>query len=155
MESELNKTLPKHGCGSCPVQSTLLTEEAVAPVKVQHTAVPTFNGTSNAELQGCKVTSMIMGRPMAVTKPLASTVHWSTTTKLMPGPNGGINAIVNQRSRQCMQDHTQPLTPAHEAVAFVRPSTTPRERARRLHPLIVSRRLWNAWSVIRQQLLPL
>jgi hypothetical protein len=52
MESELIKTLPKHGCGSCPVQTTLLTEEAVAPVEVQPTAVPTFDGTSNEELQG-------------------------------------------------------------------------------------------------------
>jgi hypothetical protein len=54
MESELNKTLPnaKHGCGSRPVQSTPLTEEAVTLVEVQPTALPTFDGTSNAESQG-------------------------------------------------------------------------------------------------------
>jgi hypothetical protein len=42
MESELNKTL----------FNLLRSEEAIAPVKVQPTAVPTFNGTSNAESQG-------------------------------------------------------------------------------------------------------
>jgi hypothetical protein len=52
MESELNKTLPKRGCGSRPVQYTPLTEEAIALVEVQPTAVPTFDGTSNAESQG-------------------------------------------------------------------------------------------------------
>jgi hypothetical protein len=54
MESKLNKTLPntKRGCGSCPVQSTPRTEEVVAPVEVQPTAVPTLDGTSNAGLQG-------------------------------------------------------------------------------------------------------
>jgi hypothetical protein len=52
MESELNKTLPKRGCGSHPVQTTPLIEEAVAPVEVQPTAVPTFDWTSNAESQG-------------------------------------------------------------------------------------------------------
>jgi hypothetical protein len=101
------------------------------------------------------LTGMIMGRATLVTKPPASTALWSTTTKLTPEPNGSTNAIVSQRSRPCTRDHTQPLTPAHEAVAFVRPSMTPSERARRLHPSIVSRRSWNAWSVIRRQLLPL
>jgi hypothetical protein len=52
MESELNKTLPNAKCGSCPVQSTPLTEEVLAPVEVQPTAVPTLDGTSNAGLQG-------------------------------------------------------------------------------------------------------
>jgi hypothetical protein len=52
MESELNRTLPKCGYKSRPVQTTPLTEEAVAPVEVQPTAVPTFDGTSNVESQG-------------------------------------------------------------------------------------------------------
>jgi hypothetical protein len=131
----LNKKLPKRGCGSCPVHSTLLTEESVASV---------------APMRG-----MIMGRAMVDTNPHASTVRWSTTTKLTPGPNGGITTIVTQRRRPGMLDRTRPLTPVHETEVFVRLSTTPRERARRLQPSIVSNGLWNAWSVNRRQLLPL
>jgi hypothetical protein len=54
MESDLNKTLPyaKRGCRSCLVQSAPLTEESVAPVEVQPTSAPTFDGTSNVESQG-------------------------------------------------------------------------------------------------------
>jgi hypothetical protein len=52
METALNKSLPKRGCGSRPVQTAPLIEEAIAPVKVQPTAVPTVDGASNAESQG-------------------------------------------------------------------------------------------------------
>jgi hypothetical protein len=53
MESALNKSLPKRGSGSCPaVQSAPLTEEAVTPVKVQPTTVPTVDRASNMESQG-------------------------------------------------------------------------------------------------------
>jgi hypothetical protein len=53
MESALNKSLPKRGSGSRPaVQSAPFTEEAVAPVEVQPTTVPTVDGASNAESQG-------------------------------------------------------------------------------------------------------
>jgi hypothetical protein len=52
MESELNRKLPKLGSGSHPVQTAPLTEESVAPVEVQPTSAPTFDGTSNVESQG-------------------------------------------------------------------------------------------------------
>jgi hypothetical protein len=53
MEIELNRTLPKRGSGSwVPVQSAPLTEESVAPVEVQPTPAPTFDGTSNMESRG-------------------------------------------------------------------------------------------------------
>jgi hypothetical protein len=52
MESELNRKLPKRGSGSHTVQTAPLTEESVAPVEVQPTSVPTFDGTSNMESQG-------------------------------------------------------------------------------------------------------
>jgi hypothetical protein len=100
---------------------------------------------------------MIMGRATVASSPPASTVRWSTTKKLMPGPNGGITAIVNQRRRPGTRDRTRRLiqTPAHKAEAFVCHLTTPRERARHLQPSIISRGSWNAWSVNRWQLLPL
>jgi hypothetical protein len=53
MEVELNRKLPKRGTGSwVPVHSAPLTEENVAPVEVQPTPAPTFDGTSNVESQG-------------------------------------------------------------------------------------------------------
>jgi hypothetical protein len=52
MQSELNRKLPKRGSGSHPVQTAPLTEESIAPVEVQPTSAPTFDGTSNVESQG-------------------------------------------------------------------------------------------------------
>jgi hypothetical protein len=55
MEVELNRKLPKHGTGywmPVPVHSAPLTEENIAPVEVQPTPAPTFDGTSNYESQG-------------------------------------------------------------------------------------------------------
>jgi hypothetical protein len=51
MESELNKKLPKPNFW-VSVQSAPLTEEGFAPVEVQPSSVPTFDGTSNIESQG-------------------------------------------------------------------------------------------------------
>jgi hypothetical protein len=51
MESELNKKLPKPN-SRVPVQSAPLTEEGFAPVEVQPSSAPTFDGTSNVESSG-------------------------------------------------------------------------------------------------------
>jgi hypothetical protein len=51
MEYELNRKLPKLD-SRVPAQSAPLTEEGFAPVKVQSSSAPTFDGTSNIELQG-------------------------------------------------------------------------------------------------------
>jgi hypothetical protein len=52
MESELNRKLPKRGCGSRPVHSTPLTEESVTSVEALPTSAPAFNETSYVESQG-------------------------------------------------------------------------------------------------------
>jgi hypothetical protein len=155
MEIALNKSLPKRGCGSRPVQTAPLTEEAVTLSRFSPLQCLPSTGRPTRTRRVSTLTGMIMGCAMVVTKPPASTVPWSTTTKLMPGPNGDTNAIVSQRSRPCTRDRTRRLTPAHKAVTSVCPSTTPRKRAKCLHPSIVLRQSWNAWSVIRRQLLPL
>jgi hypothetical protein len=51
MESELNRKLPKLD-SRVPAQSAPLTEEGFAPVEVQSSSAPTFDGTSNIEPQG-------------------------------------------------------------------------------------------------------
>jgi hypothetical protein len=51
MESELNRKLPKLD-SRVPAQSAPLTEEGFAPVEVQSTSAPTFDGTFNIEPQG-------------------------------------------------------------------------------------------------------
>jgi hypothetical protein len=51
MESELNRKLPKLD-SRVPAQSASLTEEGFAPVEVQSSSAPTFDGTSNIEPQG-------------------------------------------------------------------------------------------------------
>jgi hypothetical protein len=51
MESELNRKLPKLDF-RVPAQSAPLTEEGFAPVEVQPSSVPTFDGASNIELHG-------------------------------------------------------------------------------------------------------
>jgi hypothetical protein len=48
MESELNKKLPKPNSW-VPVQSAPLTQEDFAPVGVQASSAPTFDGTSNLD----------------------------------------------------------------------------------------------------------
>jgi hypothetical protein len=51
MESELNRKLPKLD-SRVPAQSAPLTEEGFAPVEVQSSSAPTFDGTSNIEPRG-------------------------------------------------------------------------------------------------------
>jgi hypothetical protein len=51
MESELNKKLPKPNEWG-PVQSAPLMQEGFAPVEVQASSAPTFDGTSNLESSG-------------------------------------------------------------------------------------------------------
>jgi hypothetical protein len=53
-EPEPIPTLPiaKHGFGSRPVQSAPLTEDVVAPVEVQPTSAPPFDGSSNCDSRG-------------------------------------------------------------------------------------------------------
>jgi len=156
MESELNRKLPKLD-SRVPAQSALLTEEGFAPVEVQSSPAPTFDGTSNIELQGFYPDEGydygIMGRATRVTKPPAPTAHWSTTRKQTPRLISGITR--NRQSAQTagyMGAYSAPFSdPAHEAEAFVRPSTTRRERARHLRRSIAS----SAWSDNRRHLLPL
>jgi hypothetical protein len=96
----------------------------------------------------------IMGCAMGIIKPPALTAHWSTTRKRMPGLISGITGIANQRRRLGTWVRTRPpfQTPAHEAEAFVRPSTTRRERARHLRRSIASSA---SWSDNRRHLIPL
>jgi hypothetical protein len=72
-----------------------------------------------------------MGRATGAFKPPASTAHWSTTRKRTLGLISGITGIANQRRRLGTWAHTlhRSPTPAHEAEAFVRPSTIRRERS--------------------------
>jgi hypothetical protein len=51
MESELNKKLPKLDSG-VPAHSAPVTEEGFAPVEVQSSSAPTYDGTSNIDPQG-------------------------------------------------------------------------------------------------------
>jgi hypothetical protein len=88
-------------------------------------------------LMGCPTTGrevstprgMIMGSATVDDSPRALIRRWSTTTRLTLGSSGSLRAGV--RPRGCLRtgDRTNIPNPALEAVAFVRPSTTDRERA--------------------------
>jgi hypothetical protein len=80
---------------------------------------------------------MIMGSATVDDSPRALIRCWSTTRRLTLGSSGSIRASI--RPRGCLRTgyRTNIPSPALEAVAFVRPSTTDRERARRSRPSIV------------------
>jgi hypothetical protein len=135
MESELNKKLPKPNKWD-PVQSAPLTQEGFAPVEVQASSAPIFDGTSNLESSG-----------FYPDEGYNYGVHY-----------GGFQATrfnsshVNDEEADARADfryHRHHQT-AHEAEAFVHPTTIPRERARHLRRSIAWSALWSAWSVIRR-----
>jgi hypothetical protein len=146
-------TLPiaKRGFGSCPAQSAPPSEKLVAPSKPSlHLLRLPLTGRPILGREVSPPRGTIMGSASVDVSPHATTQHWSPMRRLTLRPNGSTRAGINPHRRLCTGDRTLTPSPAHKAAAFVRPSATLRERARRLQLSNASRESWSVWSAIRR-----
>jgi hypothetical protein len=155
MEVELNRKLPKRGTGSwipVPVHSAPLIEDNVAPVEVQPTPAPTFDGMSNypegynygARYGGYQATRF--NSTLVNDEEADARVEWNYHQRQPLAQTAGY-----------MGAYSAPFPgPSARSQGFHAPyEDLDRERAKCPRPSTVLSALWDAWSVNRRQLLPL
>jgi hypothetical protein len=156
METELNRKLPKSTW--VPDQPAPLEQLKVftLPIGDLGTAAPSYDGTSKVAASSGVYPDegYDYGDRYGAIRPPASTAHRWTTKKLTRGPTIDTISIITLRRRLGMWMRTRCLTatPTHEAKAFVRPTTSHRERAKRHRRSTAWSASWRGWSAT---LLPL